>query len=106
MIIEYCTQRPSVSKKQWPARENYENHDQELGAIVKSLEEWRPECEGSANSIDILTDHKNLEYFMISKQLNRRRTKWFEFLSLFKFKIVYQPGNKNRSLMHSYECQE
>src|ERR1700737_2159362 len=54
------------SKKHTPAEENYEIYDQELGAIVKSLEQWRPECEGSAHPIKILTDNKNLENFMTS----------------------------------------
>ena len=48
------------SKKHLPAEENYEIYNQESGAIVKSLEQWRPECEGSAHPIKILTDHKNL----------------------------------------------
>ena len=84
------------SKKHIPAEENYEIYDQELGAIVKSLEQWRPECEGSAHPIKILTDHKNLEYFMTSKLLNRRQTRWSEFLSRFKFKIVYRPGKQGQ----------
>jgi hypothetical protein len=53
-----------------PAEENYKIYDQELGGIVKSLEQWRPECGGSAHLIKILTDHMNLEYFITSKLLN------------------------------------
>jgi hypothetical protein len=75
------------SKKHTPAEVNYKIYDQELEVIVKSLEQWRPECEGSVHPIKILTDNKNLEYFMISKLLNRRQTRWSEFLSRFKFKI-------------------
>jgi hypothetical protein len=78
------------SKKHTPAEENSEIYDQELGAIVKSLEQWKPKCEGSAHLIKILTDHKNLEYFMTSKLLNQRQTRWSEFLSCFKFKIIYR----------------
>jgi hypothetical protein len=33
------------SKKHTPAGETYEIYDQELEAIVKSLEQWKPECE-------------------------------------------------------------
>jgi hypothetical protein len=58
--------------KHMPAEENYELYDQQPEAIMTSLEQWRPECEGSAHPIKILTDHKNLEYFMTSKLLNRR----------------------------------
>ena len=84
------------SKKHIPVEENYEIYDQELGAIVKSLKQWRLECEGSAHPIKILTDYKNLEYFMTSKLLNRSQTRWSEFLSCFKFKIVYCPGKQSQ----------
>jgi hypothetical protein len=52
--------------------------------------------QGSAHSIKILTDHKILEYFMTTKLSNRRQTRWSEFLSRFKFKIVYQPGKQGQ----------
>jgi hypothetical protein len=59
-------------KKHTPAEENYKIYDQELGAIVKSLEQCRPECEGSALPIKILADRKNLECFMTSNLLNQK----------------------------------
>ena len=40
-------------------------------AIVCTFEEWRSELEGSTYPIDVITDHKNLEYFMFTKQLSR-----------------------------------
>lgn len=51
---------------------NYEIHDKEMLAIVKSLAEWRPELYGSIARIKIYTDHKALEYFITTKQLNSR----------------------------------
>jgi hypothetical protein len=84
------------SKKQLPAKENYEIYDQILGVIVKSLEQLRTKCKGSAHAIKIHTVHMNLEYFMTSKLLNRRQTRWSEFLSRFKFKIVYRPGKQGQ----------
>jgi hypothetical protein len=32
----------------------------------------------------------------MSKLLNRRQTRWFEFLSRFKFKIVHRPGKQGQ----------
>jgi hypothetical protein len=64
--------------------------------VFKSLEQCRLESEGWADPIEILTDHKNLEYFMISKVLTRRQTRWSEFLSRLKFKIVYRPGKQGK----------
>jgi len=63
------------SKKHSPAEYNYNNYDKELMAIIKALEEWRPECEGTEHKLQLITDHKNLEYFMSKKLLNRRQAR-------------------------------
>jgi hypothetical protein len=80
------------SKKHSPAECNYEIYDKELLAIVRAFEEWRPHLEGSSHPIQVLSDHKNLEYFMSTKLLNRRQARWSEFLSRFDFRITYRPG--------------
>jgi hypothetical protein len=56
--------------KQSPAESNHDIYDNGLMAIIKALEEWRPECEGAAYPIQVITDYKNLEYFMTKKLLN------------------------------------
>jgi hypothetical protein len=38
-------------------------------AIVRSLDQWRPELEGTAKKIQIFTNYKALEYFITTKQL-------------------------------------
>ena len=58
------------SKKHNPAECNYEIYDKELMAIIRAFKEWCPELEGSTYPIDVITDHKNLEYFMSIKQLS------------------------------------
>jgi hypothetical protein len=83
------------SKKHLPAECNYEIYDKELLAIVQCFEEWRAELEGSPHPIEVLSDHKNLEYFMSTKLLNRRQARWSEFLSRFQFKIVHRPGKQS-----------
>ena len=45
--------------------------------------------------VQVLTDHKKLEYFMTTKKLMPRQTRWAEFLSEFNFIISYQSGKKN-----------
>ncbi|KAH0604189.1 uncharacterized protein H6S33_007220 [Morchella sextelata] len=80
------------SKKHSPAECNYEIYDKELLAIIRSLEEWRPELEGAAHPITVISDHKNLKYFMSTKQINRRQPHWAEYLSCFNFVIKYRPG--------------
>ena len=55
-----------------PAELNYEIHDKEMLAVVRSFKQWRAELHSSPFKIDIFTDHKALEYFMTSKVLNAR----------------------------------
>jgi RNase H-like domain found in reverse transcriptase/Reverse transcriptase (RNA-dependent DNA polymerase) len=79
------------SKKLTPVECNYEIYDKELLAIIRSFEQWRPELEGSQSGvpIEVLTDHRNLEYYMTTKQLSRRQARWSKFLSRFNFVIKY-----------------
>jgi hypothetical protein len=57
---------------------NYEIYDKKLLTIVRCFEQWRFELlfiEFDV-SIKMLIDHKNLKYFMFTKQLNRRQSRW------------------------------
>jgi hypothetical protein len=69
-----------LSRKLAPAESNYEIYDKELLAIVRCFEQWRPELEGSLFLIRVLTDYKNLQYFMTMKQLTQRQIRWAEYL--------------------------
>jgi reverse transcriptase-like protein/integrase-like protein len=86
------------SKKMSPAECNYMIYDKELLAIIRSFETWRPELASvdPENPVKVYTDHRNLEHFMTTKQLNRRQARWAEFLSEFNFKIMYRPGKNGQ----------
>jgi RNase H-like domain found in reverse transcriptase/Reverse transcriptase (RNA-dependent DNA polymerase)/Integrase zinc binding domain/Integrase core domain/Chromo (CHRromatin Organisation MOdifier) domain/Aspartyl protease len=84
------------SRKLNAAESNYEIYDKELLAIIQCFEQWRPELEGSMFPVKVLTDHKNLQYFMTTKQLTHRQTRWAEYLSRFDFKIMYRPGKQGQ----------
>ena len=43
---------------------------------------------------EIWTDHKNLEYFMSSQNLNRRQVYWALYLSRFNFVLKHILGSK------------
>jgi hypothetical protein len=58
------------SVKHSAAECNYEVYDKELLAIIKCLEKWRPEFQGTNEPFGILIDHKNLKYFITTKSLN------------------------------------
>ena len=82
------------SKKFQPAQMNYPIHDKELLAVILAFEHWRAELEGSRYQVDVLSDHKALEYFMSSKKLSQRQARWAEYLSRFDFLLKYRPGSK------------
>ncbi|CDO76909.1 hypothetical protein BN946_scf184594.g16 [Trametes cinnabarina] len=42
---------------------NYDTHNKELLAIFECFRTWRHYLKGSTTPIDVVTDHKNLEYF-------------------------------------------
>ena len=71
---------------------NYDTHDKELLAIFEAFQKWRHYLEGSGSPIDVVTDHKNLEYFSTTKLLTRRQARWSEFLSQFHLTIRFRPG--------------
>jgi len=77
------------SKKHNSVECNYEIYDKELMIIVRAFEKWWSELEDSIYSVEMITDHKNLEYFMSTKQLSRRQARWSEFLSRFNYHIAY-----------------
>ena len=55
------------SKKHSSAECNYEIYNKELIVIVHTFKEWCPELKSSSTSVEVITDHKNLEYFMLTK---------------------------------------
>jgi len=81
------------SKSLSPVERNYEIHDKEMLAIIHTLEEWRHFLEGARHPVEIWTDHKNLEYFMTAKKLNRRQARWSLYLARFDFKLTHCPGH-------------
>src|SRR6266516_4057482 len=78
----------SLDSVQW----NYEIYDKEMLAIIRALGEWRHFLEGAHYKFEIWTDHKNLEYFMTAKRLNRRQARWSLYLSRFDFSMHHRPG--------------
>lgn len=81
------------SRKLIAAEYNYDTHDQELLAIVASLQHWRRYLDGV--HFELITDHHNLKWFMQTKTLNHRQVRSYLALSGFDFTIVHQPGKTN-----------
>ena len=81
--------------KMSPAECNYEIYDKKFLTIINAFELWKSELKNIEEPVQVVTDHKNLEYFMSSKLLNRRQARWSEFLFKFNFEIIYRPGSMN-----------
>jgi hypothetical protein len=62
-------------RKFFAAEINYEIHDKELLAIIDAFEEWCYLLEGTQHTTTVYTDHKNLEYFMSTRVLNRKQAR-------------------------------
>src|SRR5258707_1668379 len=80
------------------AEKNYDTHDKELLAIFKAFKNWQHFLEGSAEVIDTVTNHKNLEYFTSSKKLSHCQARWAEFLGQFNMKVQFRSGRLGSKL--------
>ena len=71
---------------------NYDTYDKELLAIFEAVKIWQHYLEGPAYSINVVTDHKNLEYFSTTKVLIQRQAWWSKYLSQFNLVIRFYPS--------------
>ncbi|KAM4057682.1 reverse transcriptase (RNA-dependent DNA polymerase) [Hirsutella rhossiliensis] len=60
---------------------------------MRCLDNWNAELR-SCGPFTILTDHRNLEYFMTRQKLTERQSRWAAELSQFDFKLEYRPGSE------------
>jgi hypothetical protein len=89
-----------------PMELNYNTHDKELLAIFEAFKHWCQYLEGSRTPVDMVTDHKTLEYFTTTKLLTRCQAQWSKFLSQFNMIIQFQPrklGVKHDALTRCWD---
>ena len=80
---------------------NYNTHDKELLAIFEAFRTWRHYLESPHHMIDVITNHKNLEYFSSMKTLSCHQAHWSEYLLAFNMVVRFRPrklGEKPDSL--------
>ncbi|KAF8754335.1 hypothetical protein RHS01_06481 [Rhizoctonia solani] len=77
------------------AEQNYNTHNKELLAIIRSFEYWCIFLEGTLHPIAVFTDHCNLEYWKESQTFNCRHAQWHLLLAGYNFQIVYCPGKQS-----------
>jgi len=62
--------------------------------VIRCLEAWRHFLEDARSKFEIWTDHKNLEYFMTSQNLNHKQARWALYLFRFDFVLKHVLGSK------------
>ncbi|KAF8761138.1 hypothetical protein RHS01_00189 [Rhizoctonia solani] len=77
------------------AKQNYDTHNKELLAIIRSFEYWRIFLEGTLHPVTVFTNHCNLEYWKESRTFNRCHARWHLLLAGYNFQIVYCPGKQS-----------
>jgi hypothetical protein len=80
------------SRKLTPAESNYDIHDKELLAIMSCLRAWDAELRGVESPFTVLSDHKNLRYFMTTKRLTERQVRWAQELAKYSFSLTFREG--------------
>ena len=68
---------------------NYNIHDKELMAIYDAFKCWHHYLEGASTPIDVVIDHRNLQYFSTMKVLSHRQARCSEYLSQFNMVICF-----------------
>ena len=59
-------------KKYTPIKSNYEIHNKELLVIIRYLKVWDTELQSVSKGFNIITDYKNIKYFIKKQRLNKR----------------------------------
>ncbi len=77
------------SKKHNSVECNYEIYNKKLMIIVCTFKKWWSELENFIYFVKMIMNYKNLEYFMLTKQLSCHQARWSEFLSRFNYHIAY-----------------
>jgi hypothetical protein len=75
------------SKNMVSAEYNYKIYDKKLLIIIRYLKHWKPELKNTDIFIKVFIDHKNLEYFIIIKELSRRQIKQVKKLTELTLKF-------------------
>ncbi|KAI4320605.1 hypothetical protein MLD38_034066 [Melastoma candidum] len=72
---------------------NYSTYDKELYALVRALETWQHYL--WSQEFVIHTDHESLKHLKDQGKLNRRHTRWIQFIEMFPYVIRYKKGKEN-----------
>ncbi|XP_024004015.1 uncharacterized protein LOC112081489 [Eutrema salsugineum] len=81
------------SEKLGGATLNYPTYDKELYALVRDLQTWQHYL--WPKEFGIHTDHESFKHLKGQQKLNKRHTRWVEFIETFPYVIKYKKGKDN-----------
>eukprot|EP01050_Picozoa_sp_SAG11_P026066 SAG11_NODE_6105_length_1387_cov_3.563665_1_plen_235_part_00 len=84
-----------ASKTMTAAERNYSVQEKEALGVIHAVEKFRHHLLGNPFTIQILTDHKSLEYIQKGKEKGGRIARWAIKLSEYDYKITYVKGADN-----------
>ena len=74
---------------------HYATPNKELMAIVECFKHQRHYIEGSPHTIEVWSDHQNLQGFMRQPKINGRQARWLVYLTPYDFIIKHRLGLLN-----------
>jgi hypothetical protein len=84
-----------LSKSLSETQRNYQIYDRELMAIVLAFEAFSHYLIGHPLSVEVWTDHTNLQYFREPQKLNHQQARWLTQLQDYDYTLHYIPGKAN-----------
>ncbi len=73
-------------------KRNYEIYDKEMMAIMDLIDDWRQYLLGATDTVEVFTNHQNLQYFRKPQKLNRRQARWVTELVEYDIQMIHKPG--------------
>jgi hypothetical protein len=84
-----------LSKKLSLAEQNYTIYKKKLLAIMTAFKHWAHYLRGARHRIEVLTDHRNLEYFKRVGTDRPQQARWAIKLEEFNYVIKFVKGKNN-----------
>ena len=89
-----CRPTGFMSKKFKAVQHNYRVFEMETIAVLKALLKWEDNL--LSNCINVVPNHRALEFFKTQRRVSSCQMQWMEYLSRFDFDIQYVKGSSNK----------
>ena len=61
---------------------------------MRYLKVWDAELRSISKGFNIITDHKNIEYFIKKQRLNERQIQWSQEFTRYDYQVKYRQGKE------------